>query len=240
MSFKLLKYVLILLLLFTHTTFAENQVPTLTRWATDLTNTLSNDELTSLNFKLKLFEDSTSTQIVFLMINTLDGYPVEDYAYETAAKNKIGQKGKDNGILFLVVKDDKVVRIEVGYGLEGALPDAIASSIIRNEIIPYFKKGDYYTGINSGIQSIFKAVAGEYQADEKSDEPKVNIQLILFVIFILLSLLFPRRRRGIFYTGGFGGFGGGGFSGRGFGGSGFGGFSGGGGSFGGGGASGRW
>ena len=88
------------------------------------------------------------------MIPSLDGYPIEMLANETATKNKIGTKKFDNGILLLVAKDDRKVRIEVGYGLEGAVPDAIASSIIRNVITPRFRDDEYYLGISNGINSI--------------------------------------------------------------------------------------
>lgn len=227
-------------------TIAQPEIPELKYWVTDLTNTLSSQELNVLNNRLKTFEDSTSTQIAVLIIPALNDYPLEYYSYDVAKKNNIGTKEHDNGALLLVVKNDKKLRIEVGYGLEGALPDALSSSIIRNVIIPHFRRDDYFAGINSGIDAIISAVKGEYAADKKptpDDEKTPNIIPILIVLFFIFNFLFRGRRRGrrgsggfIFFPGGFGG----GRSAGGFGGGGFGGFSGGGGSFGGGGASGSW
>lgn len=236
--------ILLIFFLFTVLVSAEVQIPKLSQRVTDQTNTLTQSEINQLSALLQAFEDSTSNQLVVLIMETLDNYPIEDFAYQVGEQNKIGQKGRDNGIILLIVKSDREVRIEVGYGLEGALPDATASSIIRNEMIPFFKNNDYYGGITTGVNSIIKATKGEYQAipkKEKNKKSPINFQTILFIIFIILSLFGRKRRRGVFF-GGFpgGGFGGGGFGGFGGGGGGFGGFSGGGGSFGGGGASGRW
>jgi len=134
------------------------------------------------------------------------------------------------------------MRIEVGYGLEGALPDALSSSIIRNVVAPHFKRDEYYAGINDGINAMMSAIAGEYIADKNyNDDEKENkgVGIFVFIIFIIImSLLRGKKgRRGfIFFPGGFSGGSGSG----GLGGGGFGGFSGGGGSFGGGGASGGW
>jgi uncharacterized protein len=231
-----------LVLLVSAQCFAEPQIPTLKQRVTDQTGTLSSSEMNTLEGILKQFEDSTSNQVVVLIIPTIEDYPIEEYAYKTAMQNKLGTAEHKNGILFLIVKEDKKLRIEVGYGLEGALPDATCSYIIRNEVIPYFKTGDYYGGVSAGVASIIKATRGEYQAAEKKRTGKKSIGSIgRLVVMILFFVLFPlfRRRRGFFF-GGMGGFGSG-FGGGSFGsGGGFGGFSGGGGSFGGGGASGSW
>ena len=198
--------------------------------------------MSELDYRLKTLDDSTTNQLVFLMIPTLNDYPLDEYANETASKNKIGTKKNDNGVLLVVVKNDKKVRIEVGYGLEGALTDALSSSIIRNVMIPYFKEGDYYDGITAGIDDIILATKGEYKADKHANSRDSNhgIFSIIFILFVILSFFLRGRRRGggFFYYGGGGGFSSGGFGGGGFGGGG--GFSGGGGGFGGGGASGGW
>jgi len=218
---------------------AQPEVPLLKQWANDFTGTLNKSQLETLNFRLKTFEDSTSNQLVMLMIASLDDYPVEYYSHEVAQKNKIGTGENDNGALLLIAKNDKKLRIEVGYGLEGALPDALASSIIRNEIVPHFKKENFYEGITEGINAIISAIGGEYKVkrDNSTDDERPQIIPIIFMILIGLFMFFFRgrggRRSGIF-LGGLGG-GRGGFSS-----GGFGGFSGGGGSFGGGGASGSW
>ncbi len=221
--------------------WAQPEIPILKNYVNDFTGTLTPQQKSYLEQALREFDDSTSTQIVVLMIKSLNGYPIEMYANETAEKNKIGTKEHDNGILFLIAKDDRKMRIEVGYGLEGALPDALASSILRNEVAPYFKKGEYYKGIVSGLSAIIKATKGEYTGrPRKKKNNGLNIFIFYMILFFIFFVLASRRRRGgggggIIYYGG--GFGGGGFSG---GGGSFGGFSGGGGSFGGGGASGSW
>jgi uncharacterized protein len=183
---------------------------------------------------------------VFVMISSLEGNALEDYSNTLAKKNKIGTK-QNNGVLFLIVKDDRKMRIEVGYGLEGALTDALSSSILRNEVAPFFKKQNYYAGISAGINSIILATAGEYKAPpvKKKKDHIGNFFPFIFIIIIGIAFMFRRRRGsgGFFFPGGFGSFGGGGGSWGGGGGSSggdFGGFSGGGGDFGGGGSSGSW
>jgi uncharacterized protein len=218
--------------------FAQQpQLPELKSYANDFTGTLDQEQLSALNYRLQTFDDSTSNQLVLLIVPTINDYPLEEYANETAVKNKIGSKKNDNGILFLIVKDDKKIRIEVGYGLEGALPDALANSIIRNVVVPDFKRNDYYSGISNGINAIILATKGEYKAENKRHS-RNSFSGIIIIFFVLSSIFRGGRRRG----GGFffpGGFGGGGFS-SGGGGFGGGGFSGGGGGFGGGGSSGGW
>ncbi len=222
---------------------AQPEIPKFNSYAVDYTKTLSNDQINYLDSSLKIFDDSTSNQIVFFMNSTLDGYPIEMFTQETAEANKIGTKENNNGVLFYVAKEDRKMRIEVGYGLEGALPDALASSIIRNEVTPYFKRNQYYEGTLAGLNGIIAATRGEYSGNQNSDEEeKIPIGIIIFAIFFIY-ILFKNRKKGgkgggfIYYGGGLGGRSGG--FGSSSGGS-FGGFSGGGGSFGGGGASGSW
>jgi uncharacterized protein len=218
--------------------FAQLEIPTIKMWATDLTNTLSESELKDLNIRLKTYEDSTSNQLVALMIPTLGGYPIEEVANEIFTKNRIGTKKNDNGVLLLIAKNDRKLRIEVGYGLEGVLPDALCSSIIRNVIVPRLKAEQYYLAISDGINAIISAIGGEYIAD-KSNEEESPVSA-LFVILLILLFIFVFRRGGVIPGGVYrsGGFGGWGSGGSGWGGGG--GFSGGGGSSGGGGASGSW
>jgi uncharacterized protein len=233
--------------------------PRVSTYATDQTGTLNASELADLNSSLKAFDDSTSTQIVVLMVATTGDYAVEEAALKVAELNQIGRKGKDNGILLFVAKDDRAVRIEVGYGLEGVLPDILAGQIIRNEIFPGFRKGDYAGGIRAGVDAIMRATRNEYKAEPRKKGKSGNTGLFVIAAIIILIILVMNRRGGgptsgagptsrrlggplIFFPpgrswGGRGGSWGGGFGG--FGGGG-GGFSGGGGSFGGGGASGHW
>jgi uncharacterized protein len=246
-----MKKILLIIVFFSNFLFADISVPLLTRYVTDQTNTLSPSETQDLEYRLKTYDDSTSNQIVVLIIPSLEGEDLFDYSIRVAEKNRIGRKGKDNGILILVVKDERKIRIEVGYGLEEVVPDAVASSIIRNIIAPYFKAGRYYEGLRKGIETLQDAIAGIYQAETKASDKGNFITALILLLFIIIFFLvvgnirsrlpggwiyygggwhsFSRGRSG---WGGFGGFGGGSFGG--------GGFSGGGGSFGGGGASGRW
>jgi len=232
---------------------SENPVQ-LRKYVVDETNTLSENEKNTVMKKLIDYEKQTSNQIVIYIIPSLNGESLELLSYKIAEANKIGKKDINNGILLLIVKNDKKIRIEVGYGLEGALTDAISSSIIRNEIAPSFKKNLYYEGINKGVDAIILATKNEYENTEQKDSSKYCFGIPIFIIFIfgfifisIIMSIFQRisgvgRKK---YTGtGFGGFWGGGWgsgsgSSSGSGGS-FGGFSGGGGSFGGGGASGGW
>jgi uncharacterized protein len=234
---------------------AQTKIPKLDQRVSDFTNTLSFQEWQSLEQLLKSFEDSTSTQIVVLMLNSLDGESIEEYASKTFELNKIGQTKKDNGVLLVIAKQDRKLKIEVGYGLEGVLTDAVSSQIIRQDITPHFKSGNYFGGIVTGVDAIIRATAGEYHADSKGKKaPAVSAGLVVialvFAFFVLIPMMSSRRRSIIgsgghrYYSGwGYGGgwpgsFGGG--SGSSSGGFGGGGFSGGGGMSGGGGASGSW
>lgn len=220
----------------------------------DFADVLSSEEEQQLERKLVAYDDSTSNQVAIVTIKTLDGYPIEEYALAILRQWQVGNKQTNNGVVILAVIDDRQVRIETGYGLEGAIPDITASQIIRNDMAPSFRNNSYYEGFNKAVESIILAAAGEYKAPEGYNKktgkrPGLPAIIIIIIIIIVLSKInrgggggFMSRRgyRGIgpvFFPGGFGGggFGGGG---GGFGGGGFGGF--GGGSGGGGGASGSW
>jgi len=215
----------------------ETDVPALKHYATDLTGTLTPEQVAQLDQLLSSFDRTTSTQIVVLMIPSLNGDEIEDYSLRVAEANRIGKKGKDNGALLLVSKNDRKARIEVGYGLEGAVTDALSGQIIRQEIAPRFRQGDYYGGLRAGVEAIIAASKDEYHADPSSQGGRRSSPILFAVIMIAFALIrLTRRRRGFFWGGGpwIGGGGGG------WGGGSGGGFSGGGGSFGGGGASGSW
>ena len=241
--------ILLLFLISTQNLFAI-EIPILHHYCNDLTETLTPIQQKIIDNALREFEDKTSNQVVFLMINSLEGYPLEEYTLEVVEKNKIGTKKHDNGVLFFVAKNDRKMRIEVGYGLEGTLTDALSSSILRNEVRPYFRRGHYFQGITAGLDAIMKATQGEYKNTNRKRVPKGEEgfslgNLIFFLIILFLLLGGGGRGGGVgwFLLGSmFGSFGsrGGGYGGGGFGGGDFGGFSGGGGSFGGGGASGGW
>jgi uncharacterized protein len=214
---------------------------------TDRTGTLNQRELTALEQKLEAFEKETTNQIAVLLIPSLEGDSLEDFSIRLAEKWKIGQRGKNNGAILLIVKNERKLRIEVGYGLEGALPDALAGSIIRNEIAPRFKEGQFYAGVDAGVKAIMAATKGEYRAAKKNPQSSqglplwVPLVLILVVGSVMVMSAVGRKRhyhsggsRGWTSGGGYWGGGGGSFGDSG------GGFSGGGGDFGGGGASGDW
>lgn len=189
------------------------------------------------------FERTDSTQISVLTVPSLEGEDLEGYAVRIAQAWGIGQQGKDNGALLLVAKEERAVRIEVGYGLEDRLTDLLAGRIVDQEIVPRFKAGDFDGGIKAGVQAMVDATRGAYTGDPAARKKKQRFpyEALIWLLFLGPGVLRmfagnhrPGGRRGGFHIGG-GGFGGGGFGG---GGGGFGGFGGGG--FGGGGASGRW
>jgi len=124
-----------------------------TGYVNDFAGILSSDTKKTLETKLSSLDASTSAQLSVVTIKSLDGDTIENYAEKLFKEWGIGQKGKDNGVLLLVAVDDHKLRIEVGYGLEGALTDAESSNIIRNTITPEFKKGDYNKGITNGVES---------------------------------------------------------------------------------------
>jgi len=244
-----MRYLLIFLFLFSFVV-SQAQPPIPELWGTrihDEAGILSPTFVHQLEQRLKIHEDSTSNQIALLAIETLDGYPVEQYAIEVAKKWQLGGKEKDNGILVLVAIKDRKIRIEVGFGLEGVLPDITANQIIRKEMAPYFGKQDYEGGIQSGMNAIMKAIAGEYQADQSISNRggRGGFSVLPLVFILVIIILISRARggrggRGGGWSSGSGWYGGGGFGGGGGGWSGGGGFSGGGGGFGGGGSSGSW
>lgn len=233
--------------------------PSPPRLVNDFTQSLTAEQIQALENKLVAYDDSTSSQVAVVIIPTTGDYPIEDVALQILRRWGVGGKSTNNGIVVLVAKDDRKVRIEVGYGLEGAIPDMIAASIIDHEIVPNFRQNNYYRGLDEGTNAIFKAAAGEYKASEGYANRKggkgPKLGTIIFIIILLIILFsgaagggrgggYVSRRgyRGWLPTGGWTGGSGSGWSGGGGGwsggGGGFGGF--GGGSGGGGGASGSW
>jgi uncharacterized protein len=247
---------------------AEPQFPALTGRVVDDAGILNERDRQELTGALAAFEKQTGDQIVVATLKSLQGLPIEDYGYQLGRHWGIGQKGKDNGAILIVAPEEKKVRIEVGYGLEGDLTDAKSRIIIENDILPRFRQGDYGAGIKAGVAAMIQTLGGTYnpalppvRVQEERPPWPFPLLLALPVILIILFNRFSdqrdqrdrRYRRGyrgpIILPGGFGAYGrrGGGFGGYGGpagggfgGGSSGGGFSGGGGSFGGGGASGSW
>lgn len=245
---------------FTLNVFSQTErLPEYRGYVNDYAGILSYDTESRLSLLIGELERKTTAQIAVLTVDTTTPLDTETYAVKLFEKWGIGQKGKDNGALLLVATKDRTLRIEVGYGLEGAIPDALAKIIIEDYITPSFKEGDFDTGVIKGTVGLVKLIAKEYNV-ELSEIDKVPIEVpmpekpsllesilnfifTVFIIIMFLSLrlgffwwwfLIPglnRRRGGYWYGGGYGGNSGG------FGG-GFGGF--GGGLSGGGGASGSW
>lgn len=205
----------------------------------DEVHLLSTDERRALDSKLSLFEQQTSNQIVVAIFPSLEGESLEDFSIHLAEKWKVGQRGKDNGIILLVFPNDHRLRIEVGYGLESVVPDAYASRLIEEKLKPAFRRGEFFTGIDTAVDSLMAATRGIYESESRARPSaglfKILVYFLFFVFFSLSHWLSRgRRRRGWTVGGGY--YGGGG----GWGGGGGGGFSGGGGGFGGGGSSGNW
>jgi uncharacterized protein len=227
----------------------------------DYASLLSPDAIARIDSKIAAHEAQSSDQIAVAIFPSLEGESLEDFSIQLARQWKIGSKEHDNGAILLLFVQDRQMRLEVGYGLEGRLTDAMSSRILRNILAPRFREGDFDGGVERAVDAIIEVIRGEYQAPPEETKQKSPAGTILFWIFILLLFYLmsraPRqywsnmggpvsgrragwtRRRSVppWWWGGGGGFGGGGFGGGGFGGGGFGG---GGGGFGGGGASGKW
>jgi len=230
----------------------------------DFADMLTPEQEHALENKLVAYNDSTSSQITIVTVESLEGYEDEEYAIALGREWGVGGREFNNGIVVLIAEQDRKSRIEVGYGLEGAIPDITAKTIIENDITPNFKQGNYYRGLDKATDDLIKAAAGEYKASGSPGKKKskgLGIGAIIF--FLIMIFLFAGRggggrgggmisRRGYRDIGtgwiigsilsemgrSGGGSGGGGWSGGGGSSGGFGGF--GGGSFGGGGASGSW
>ena len=260
---KALGLMIALLLALTGQAAVAQDFPKLTGRVVDQADLLDPQQEAALTAKLAGLETRTKRQLVVITLSSLEGYEISDYGYRLGRTWALGQDGKgeaekDNGAILIIAPKERKMRIEVGYGLEPVLTDGLSSSIIRNDITPRFKEGDFAGGINAGVDRIVTQL--ELPADEAAkiasaaQEPRgrdegVPFSAIIFVLFLIFFVFLPmfrssngsgrKHRRGggmgpVIIWGGGGGFGGGG------GGFGGGGFGGGGGSFGGGGASGGW
>lgn len=220
----------------------------------DFANMLNSSERQQLETKLRNYRDTTTTVIAIATIETLNGISIEETATTLFNKWNMWQGNKDNGALILIAQEERQMRIEVGYGLEGAIPDVMAGRIIRNILNPNFKNGNYYGGLDRATSAIIQLASGEFTGElteKRTSEDDDIASFIIFALFIIFVIYSSSRKGGGKGKGrrrrtlGSGGFiflgGGGGFGGGSSGGGGFGGFSGGGGfGSGGGGASGGW
>lgn len=220
----------------------------------DFAKMLTSGERQQLEQKLRNYRDTTTTVISVATLDNLGGISIEEAATTLFNEWKMWEDNKDNGVLILISREERKMRIEVGYGLEGAIPDVMAGRIIREILTPSFKKSDYYGGLDRATSALIQLASGEFQgqlADNQSSEDSNTADFIIFLLFLFFVFYSSSRgggkgrgkgnkRRtlgpgGFIFLGGGGGFGGGSSGG------GFGGFSGGGGfGSGGGGASGGW
>ncbi|MCE0464955.1 MULTISPECIES: TPM domain-containing protein [Pseudomonas] len=238
---------LLLFCLFAVTAQAELKFPTLTGRVVDTAQLLEPSVRQQLDAQLKAHEQATGEQVVVVTLANLQGASIEDFGYQLGRHWGIGQKDKNNGALLIVARDDRKLRIEVGYGLEDRLTDAQSSVIINQVITPAFKTGNFNKGISDGVAAMLVVLGGSpldepaaaYSGNEQEEGDFVQRHPWLFVLLVMLFIItimvgqmlgiLPAGSGGSSGSSGGGGFGGGG-----------GGFSGGGGSFGGGGSSGSW
>lgn len=234
------------LILFSNFLFSTNY-PSYSGYVNDYANLIDSQKESQINAMISSLEKNTSVEIAVLTVDDLQGLDIETYAVELFEKWKIGKRDLDNGILILVSKNDRQVRLEVGYGLEGKIPDLVANDIIENQMIPEFKRGDFGKGIFDAVERITliidpnSASQSSYYSNSSDSPLEIVCCISLFLLFFIILFLFGGSSGGSRYYGG-GGFGGyrssgGSFGGYSSGGS-FGGF--GGGRSGGGGSSGRW
>ncbi|UIF86500.1 YgcG family protein [Cupriavidus sp. UYPR2.512] len=174
---------------------ADVAVPSLTARVTDLTGTLTTEQQAALEQRLQAFEDEKGSQVAVLMVPTTQPEAIEQYSIRVVEKWKLGRKGADDGALLIIAKDDRTMRIEVGYGLEGVLTDAMSKRIISEDITPRFKQGDFYGGVTAGVERIMAVINGEQLPPPKrargggSDPVRQFMPLILVLTVVLGGLL---------------------------------------------------
>ena len=209
LPFLLTTFLFLQAFLFANNSFAQNIIakPSPATLVTDVAGVLTPEQKQALENKLVAIDDSSSNQIAVVILPSLDGYPKEEYAIKLFRDWGIGNKKTNNGVLLLIAINDRQIRIEVGYGLEGAIPDITALNIIDNDIKPAFKAGNYYEGIDQATDNIAKAAVGEYKV-AKAKKSKNKNNGTVFVLVLIVILLFLKGGRG----GGGSNIGGGGFS----------------------------
>lgn len=196
-------FVIILsLLCFSQTTFAQFDIPPIPEEQTsvyDYVDLLSASEKSSLEQKLIRYSDTTSTQIVVAIIATTKGENIGLLAPKWGQKWGIGQAKEDNGVFILLARDDRKIWISPGYGVEDRLTAGVTGELVRNVIIPEFKKGDYYQGLNKGADAIFEVLTGAYQGTRQSNSGNsfpIGFFFFLFIVFIIFIIALSKNRRG--------------------------------------------
>ena len=215
--------------------FALEVPPAPREYLTDFAGVIGRQQQTTIDARLEGLERQTGHQVIAALFPSLDGEPLEDFTLRCAERWKVGRKGLDDGIIFFAFVRDRRMRLEVGYGLEEKVPDAMASRLLNDVVKPSFAAGDFGGGVLAlagALEKIFRGEAPPQPPRGKRTSPGFPGVLVLIILFLLTRAMRGSRRGHWGGFGGWGGFSGGGFSG--------GGFSGGGGSFGGGGASGSW
>lgn len=163
--------------------WAQIAVPELSRRVTDLTQTLSPDQVAALEDRLAAFEGKTGSQIAVLLVPTTQPEDIAQFGIRVADQWKIGREKVDDGVIVIVAKADRRTRIEVGYGLEGAIPDVLAKRIADDHIAPYFRTGDFYTGLEVGLQQIMRLIEGEALPAAKTDSGGIGEGAFVLLIF---------------------------------------------------------
>ncbi|MFT4032483.1 MAG: TPM domain-containing protein [Siphonobacter sp.] len=189
----------LLLFLFTHLVYSQAipERPTPARFVNDYVGMLSGNEKSQLESKLKAYMDSTSNQIVIVVVKSTGDYPPGDYAFQIGRQWGIGQKDKNNGIVLLWVTETRKIYIAVGYGLEGAVPDGIAKRIVSNQIVPAFKQQQWFQGLDAATTELIQRASGEFKSDQSDlsnaeDDPSPMSVLIVMIILIVGIFLFIR------------------------------------------------
>ncbi|WP_414703781.1 TPM domain-containing protein [Povalibacter sp.] len=193
-----------ILLLCAVTSFAQVAVPPLTAPVMDQTRTLTPSQISSLEQTIRDLYQRKGSQITVLIVPTTQPEAIEQYSIRVVDSWKLGRKDIADGVLLLVAKDDRAVRIEVGYGLEGAIPDVIASRIVQQVIVPRFRQGDYYGGISQGVARLVALIEGEVLPEPQQGEQRSvqGIGSLLPMLFVLVVIGGGILRR---LFGGFGG-----------------------------------
>src|SRR5690242_4530192 len=171
--------------------------PELTGPVVDQANVIPPDVRAELEQKLRAYDDSSGNQLVVVTVQSLDGYPIEYWGYQLGRQWGIGQKDKNTGALLIVDVAEHKLRIEVGYGLEGTLTDALSDDIIRNTIVPKFRQSDYGGGISDGVDAILKVLGGQADAvrHQRHKDSGSVLFLVIFLVFILLRVIGAGMRR---------------------------------------------
>lgn len=175
------------------------EVPALTGRIVDLAHVLPPDTVESLTARLKSHEETTSNQVMVLVLPSLEEEPLESFSHRVATTWMLGQKGTDNGVLLLVALKERKIRIEVGYGLEGALTDARSAQIIRNEIVPRFRAGDVPGGVAAGVAAILKTIEGTYETSDKTgpglDSDAIGRVVVAVIVGVIVGLVLMNVHR---------------------------------------------